>query len=169
MRRPVRPLSTISSRDDPDRTDRLHRAAATGERLSTRQEVSSSRRIGEYLERRWRKLSYTGSVAGVAMIITWLGLWLIRRDDSVGLFLVSVATLLTLVSFRHLRELSESQQRSLLVSLNQAAQRNRELERLRHLASTLLAGADFDGLVKEVAKAAAELLEAESGAVTIVV
>jgi signal transduction histidine kinase len=108
-------------------------------------------------------------VAGVAIIIGWLGLWLIRRDDAVGLLLTSVATLLTLVTFRHMRELSESQQRSLLVSLNQAAQRNRELERLRHLASTLLAGADFDGLVKEVAKAAAELLEAESGAVTIVV
>ena len=123
----------------------------------------------EYLDRRWRKLSYTGSVAGVAIIITWLGLWLIRRDDSFGLLLTSIATLLTLVTFRHLRELSDSQQRSLLVSLNQAAQRNRELERLRHLASTLLAGADFDGLVKEVAQAAAELLEAESGAVTIVV
>jgi signal transduction histidine kinase len=108
-------------------------------------------------------------VAGVAIIITWLGLWLIRRDDSVGLLLASVATLLTLVTFRHMRELSESQQRSLLVSLNQAAQRNRELERLRHLASTLLAGADLDSLLKEVAQAAAELLEAESGAVTIMV
>jgi signal transduction histidine kinase len=80
-----------------------------------------------------------------------------------------VATLLTLITFRHMRELSQAQQRSLRISLSRADQRNRELERLRHLASTLLAGADFDGLVKEVAHAAAELLEAESGAVTMVV
>ena len=164
----MRPLSPIPAGDVANRADRVHRAAPDGERLSTPQ-VSVTRSIGDFLERRWRKLSYTGSVAGVAIIISWLGLWLIRRDDAVGLLLTSVATLLTLVTFRHMRELSESQQRSLLVSLNQAAQRNRELERLRHLASTLLAGADLDSLQKEVAQAAAELLEAESGAVTIVV
>jgi signal transduction histidine kinase len=127
------------------------------------------RRLAGYVERRWRGLSYTGSIAGVAIIITWLGLWLIRRDDAVGLLLTSVATLLSLVTFRHMRELSEAQQLSLRRALTQADQRNRELERLRHLAGTLLAGTEFDGVVKEVAEAAAELLEAESGAVTIVV
>ena len=66
-------------------------------------------------------------------------------------------------------ELSEAQKESLRTALTQADQRNRELERLRHLAGTLLAGADLDGLVKEVAQAAADLLEAESGAVTLVV
>ena len=133
------------------------------------EQVSRVRRIADHFERYWRKLSYTGSIAGIAIIISWLGLWLIRRDDSVGLLLTSVATLLTLVAFRHLRELSEAQQHSLRSSLRQADQRNRELERLRHLAGSLLAGTDFDGLVQEVAQAAAELLEAESGAVTIVV
>jgi signal transduction histidine kinase len=114
-------------------------------------------------------LSYTGSIVGVAIIISWLGLWLIRRDDSVGLLLTSIATLLTLVTFRHMGELSEAQKESLRTALARADQRNRELERLRHLAGTLLAGAELDGLVKEVAQAAAELLEAESGAVTLVV
>src|SRR4051812_15540205 len=137
--------------------------------MSTRQEVSSARRFLDYIERRWRRLSYTGSIAGVAVIISWLGLWLFKQNDAVGLLLTSVATFLTLVTFRHLRELSESQQRSLRASLMQADQRNRELERLRHLAGTLLGGTEFNGLVKEVAQAAAELLEAESGAVTIVV
>ncbi|HEY4647743.1 MAG TPA: ATP-binding protein [Gemmatimonadales bacterium] len=121
------------------------------------------------IDRRWRRLSYTGSIAGVAIIITWLGVWLIRRDDAVGLLLTSIATLLTLVTFRHMGELSEAQKTSLRGALTQADRRNRELERLRHLAGTLLAGADLDGLVKEVAQAAAELLEAESGAVTLVV
>jgi signal transduction histidine kinase len=120
-------------------------------------------------ERGWRGLSRTGSIAGVAIIITWLGLWLIRRDDAVGLLLVSVATFLTLVTFRHMRELFETQQESLRTALDKADRRNRELERLRHLAGTLLAGAELDSLVKEVAQSAAELLEADSGAVTLVV
>ncbi|HEY0350834.1 MAG TPA: histidine kinase dimerization/phospho-acceptor domain-containing protein, partial [Gemmatimonadales bacterium] len=137
--------------------------------MSVREQDSPLRRALDFLERRWRKLSYTGSVAGVAIIITWLGLWLFRQNDAVGLLLTSVATLLTLVTFRHMKELSDAQQTSLRTSLALADQRNRELERLRHLAGTLLAGTDLDGLVKEVAQTAAELLEAESGAVTIMV
>jgi signal transduction histidine kinase len=137
--------------------------------VSTREAVSPFRKWVAWLEHRWRRLSYTGSIAGVAIIISWLGLYQIRRDDAVGLLLTSVATLLTLVTFRHMGELSESQQESLRMALDRADRRNRELERLRHLAGTLLAGAELDGLVKEVAQAAAELLEAESGAVTLVV
>jgi signal transduction histidine kinase len=114
-------------------------------------------------------LSYTGSIAGVAIIIVWLGLWLVRQNDAVGLLLTSVATLMTLVTFRHIRELAEAQKDSLRKALEQADRRNRELERLRHLAGTLLAGANLDSLVKEVAQSAAELLEADSGAVTLVV
>ncbi len=114
-------------------------------------------------------MSYTGSIAGVAIIIIWLGLWLVRQNDAVGLLLTSIATLMTLVTFRHIRELAESQKDSLRRALQQADQRNRELERLRHLAGTLLAGANLDSLVKEVAQSAAELLEADSGAVTLVV
>jgi signal transduction histidine kinase len=114
-------------------------------------------------------LSYTGSVAGVAIIISWLGLWLFKRDDAIGLLLTSVASLLTLVTFRHMVELSEAQKESLRTALSRADRRNRELERLRHLAGTLLAGADLDQLVREVARAAAELLEAESGMVTLIV
>jgi signal transduction histidine kinase len=137
--------------------------------VSTREQESPVARWAEWIDRRWRRLSYAGSVAGVAIIITWLGAWLIRRDDAVGLLLTSIATLLTLVTFRHMGELSEAQQTTLRTALTQADRRNRELERLRHLAGTLLAGADLDALVKEVAQAAAELLEAESGAVTLVV
>jgi signal transduction histidine kinase len=169
MWRPVRPLPSLFAGDAADRPDRVLRPPASGRHLNTREQVSRLGRIAHHLEGQWRKLSHTGSIAGIAIVISWLGLWLIRRDDSVGLLLTSVATLLTLVAFRHLRELSEVQQRSLRASLRQADQHNRELERLRHLAGSLLAGTDFDGLVEEVAQAAAELLEAESGAVTIVV
>ena len=165
----MRALPSLPSRDAPHRRDRIPPAPTSGHHLSTREQNSQVRRIADFLERHWRKLSYTGSVAGVAIIITWLALWLIRRDDSVGLLLASFATLLTLITFRHMRELSEAQKTSLRTALARADRRNRELERLRHLAGTLLAGTDFDLLVKEVAQAAAELLEAESGAVTLVV
>ncbi|HET9466443.1 MAG TPA: GAF domain-containing sensor histidine kinase [Gemmatimonadales bacterium] len=131
--------------------------------------ISPVRRVAARFERQWRRLSYTGSIAGVAIIIAWLGLWLFRQNDGVGLLLTSVATLMTLVTFRHMRELAEAQKESLRKALQQADRRNRELERLRHLAGTLLAGSDMDGLVQEVAQAAAELLEAESGGVTLVV
>jgi signal transduction histidine kinase len=131
--------------------------------------ISRGRRIVAVLEHRWRALSYTGSVMGIAIIIAWLGLWLFRQNDAVGLLLTSIATLLTLVTFRHLRELSEAQKQSLRRALEQSDLRNRELERLRHLASTLLAGADLESLESEVARAASELLEAEGGIVTLVV
>ena len=127
------------------------------------------RRFFARFEQAWRSVSRTGSVAGVAIIITWLALWLIRRDDAFGLLLASFATLLSLVTFRHMKELFETQQESLRMALEKADRRNRELERLRHLAGTLLAGADLDSLETEVAQSAAELLEAESGAVTLVV
>jgi signal transduction histidine kinase len=107
------------------------------------------------LERQWRRLSYSGSIAGIAIIIVWLGLWLFRQNDGVGLLLTSVATLMSLVTFRHMRELAEAQKDSLRRALQQADRHNRELERLR--------------LVKEVAQSAAELLEADSGLVTLVV
>jgi signal transduction histidine kinase len=136
--------------------------------VSTR-EATRTLGLWQRIERHWRRLSYTGSVIGVAIIIAWLGVWQIRRDDAVGLLLTAVATLLTLVTFRHMGELAEAQKTSLRTALTQADRRNRELDRLRHLAGTLLAGADLDGLVREVAQAAAELLEAESGAVTLVV
>src|SRR5437867_4268115 len=99
MRRPVRPLPPLSAGDAADRPDRIPRPPASGPPLSTREQVSRVRRFADQFERQWRKLSYTGSIAGIAIIISWLGLWLIRRDDSVGLLLTSVATLLTLVAF----------------------------------------------------------------------
>ena len=168
MRGPVRALPAISQEDAQHRADRLLRAASTGKHL-TSTSISPVRLFFARLERRWRGGSRTGSIAGVAIIITWLALWLIRRDDAFGLLLASIATFLSLVTFRHMKELYENQQESLRVALAKADRRNRELERLRHLAGTLLAGAELDSLVKEVAQSAAELLEADGGAVTLVV
>jgi signal transduction histidine kinase len=54
-------------------------------------------------------------------------------------------------------------------ALDAAGKRTRELERLRHLAAVLLQGTEFQQLLDEVAGAAADLLEAEGGMVTLVV
>ena len=90
------------------------RSEGTGERPRE----SPLRPADERVERQWRRLSYTGSIAGVAVIITWLGVWLIRRDDVVGLLLTSIATLLSLVTFRHMGELAEAQKTSLRTALS---------------------------------------------------
>ncbi|HEX5962463.1 MAG TPA: GAF domain-containing sensor histidine kinase, partial [Gemmatimonadales bacterium] len=161
-------LSSLPQPDAANRGDGVLRDPDHGRPL-TAQPQFPARKLAARLEGHWRRLSYTGSIAGVAIIIAWLGLWLFRQDDEVGLLLTSIATLLTLVTFRHLKELSEAQQESLRKALSQSDRRNRELERLRHLAGTLLAGTDLNGLVKEVAQSAGELLEAESGAVTLIV
>jgi signal transduction histidine kinase len=125
--------------------------------------------LGARIERRWRRVSATGTVAGTAIIISWLGLYLVRRDDLFGLLLAAVATFLSLVTFRHLAEISQNQQESLRLALARADRRNHELERLRHLAARLLAGVDLDALVNEVAQAVADLLDAEGGSVCFVV
>src|SRR6476620_11650583 len=169
VRRPMRSLPTLSPTHAAHWRNRIPRAPLDGRRMSARQEDSTVVRWTARLERHWRRLSYTGAIIGIAIIITWLGVWLIRQNDGIGLLLTSIATLLTLVAFRHMGELSEAQKLSLRTDLAQADRRNRELDRFRHLAGILLAGADLDGLVKEVALAAADLLEAESGAVTLVV
>src|SRR3954469_17015746 len=164
----MRPVPAVSPADAPHRGDRIYRAAPSGRIMSTG-EASQPLGLWQRLERPLRPLSYTVSIVGVAIIIPCLGVCLIRRNDGVGLLLTSIATLLTLVTFRHLGELAEAQKTSLRTALAQSDRRNRELDRLRHLAGTMLAGADMDSLVREVAQSAAELLQAESGAVTLVV
>jgi signal transduction histidine kinase len=126
-------------------------------------------RLNDRAERLFRRLSASASVAGLVVIISWLGMWLFRQDDTVGLLLTSVASLLTLVAFRHLREHAKGQEETLRSALASANRRGREMERLRHLAATLLAGTELGHLAQEVAAAAADLLESESAVVTLVV
>ena len=91
------------------------------------------------------------------------------RQSWLGLALMLGATGLIVLAIRRREALTRREQAALGQALAAAAARNRELERLRHLAGKLLGGSDLTELVREVARVAAELLEAESAGVTLVV
>ena len=116
-----------------------------------------------------RRPSRPEALSLVAFAVGWVGVYFAFRDHWLGILLPLLTTVLTLLVVRRVEALGRHRRRELQRALEAAAARNRELERLRHLAATLLAGTDLAGVVEEVSVAAAELLEAESGAVTFVV
>src|SRR5207253_1302599 len=71
-----------------------------------------------------------------------------------GVVLPLVTTLLTWAAVKRGERLGRLRSAELRRALEASAARNRELERLRHLAATLLAGTDIARLVDEVARAA---------------
>jgi hypothetical protein len=105
----------------------------------------------------------------VAFAVGWVGVYFAFRDNWLGILLPLLTTVLTLLVVRRVEALGRDRRQELQRALESAAARNRELERLRHLAATLLAGTDLTGVVEEVSSAAAELLQAESGVVTFAV
>jgi signal transduction histidine kinase len=117
----------------------------------------------------WERLFGPGLLAGIAVLVGWVGLYFAFRRHWLGIALPLVTTVLGLAALRRGEALARRRSKDLREALESAAARNRELERLRHLAATLLAGTDLTPLLHEVARAAVELLEAESGGVTLVV
>lgn len=104
-----------------------------------------------------------------AIVIGWVGIWLAYRGHWLGVALALLTTILALAALRRGTALARRRAAALREALESAGARNRELERLRHLAATLLRGTDLQKLFDEVATATAELLEAEGGIVTLVV
>jgi K+-sensing histidine kinase KdpD len=117
----------------------------------------------------WSRLSAPRVVTAVALVLAWFGVYFAFQGHWLGVVLPLVTTFLTLVALRRRDTLAGARSEALRQALSSAAARNRELERLRHLAASMLAGTELPGLVNEVARAAADLLEAESGGVTLVV
>ncbi|HEX6105570.1 MAG TPA: ATP-binding protein [Gemmatimonadales bacterium] len=109
------------------------------------------------------------AITGLAMAVAWIAVYFAFRGHWLGVALPLLATATGLAAVRQWELLSRRRSEALRHALESAAARNRELERLRHLAATLLAGSDLQLLLKEVGRAAVELLEAESGGVTLVV
>jgi signal transduction histidine kinase len=114
---------------------------------------------------------YTVRPLATLTVALWLGaLWgALNQRDGVTLVLAVAAAVVTIMAVRRGRRLAERQRDALRAALVSADARNRELERLRQIGQTLLSNRSLGDLQQEVAFAAADLLEAESGGVTIVV
>jgi signal transduction histidine kinase len=117
----------------------------------------------------WRRLYAPWVMACLAMAVSWIAVWFAFRGHWLGVALTLLATAIGLTAVRQWELLARRRNQALRQALDSAAARNRELERLRHLAATLLAGSDLPLLLQEIGRAAVDLLEAESGGVTLVV
>jgi signal transduction histidine kinase len=118
---------------------------------------------------RWRHLFAPGSLLGVALILCWVGLWLVYLGELVGVGLALIASILVMFALRRLQVASTEHAETLRNALMGTAARNRELDGLQKVAATLLSSQPVEAVFHEVALAAADLLEAEAGAVTLVV
>ena len=118
----------------------------------------------------WRRLYTVRPLAALVLIVFWFALFAAHRGQiAVAAAIGLAATGTTILTVRRGDQLAERQRQKLARALEAADARNRELDKLRHLGETLLSGKSLADLQQEVALAAAELLEAESGTVTIVV
>ena len=115
-------------------------------------------------------LTTTGSQVFLCLLAGWTAVALLAagRYDA-GLSAAAIASALALVALKRGRHLAAEQKASLSRALTASSRRNRELERLREIAANLLAGSDLATLNRQIAQAAADLLDAEGGAIMLVV
>jgi len=110
-----------------------------------------------------------GALTALAVLAGWTAVYFVWHQHLLGLVLALGTTLLAWAGLRRGGGLARRQAQSLRHALMAAAARNRELERLRRLAASLLAGRSLEEVLTEVAQAAADLLESESALVALVV
>ena len=116
-----------------------------------------------------QRLLAPGVLTVVATLIGWVAIQFIWQQRPVGVLLALLTTILAWAGFAQARVLADRQARSLRHALAAAGARNRELERLRRLAASLLAGRGLEQILHEVTQAAADLLESEAALVALVV
>ncbi|MEP6590869.1 MAG: histidine kinase dimerization/phospho-acceptor domain-containing protein [Gemmatimonadota bacterium] len=133
--------------------------------------VKDRRGLAARRQKRWYSgIFATGPLVFYALLTGWLSVaFLASANRDTGLVFAAVSSFVALITMRRGRALAERQQESLATALAAADRRNRELERLRDLAAALLAGNDLAALNRQIAQAAADLLEAEGGAIMLVV
>jgi signal transduction histidine kinase len=110
-----------------------------------------------------------GALTLSAMVLGWVAIWFSYRGHWPGIAFALATTGLAIAALWRGRIEARRRAATLRDALDAAGARTRELERLRHLAAILLQGTDLQRLLEEVAAAAADLLEAEGGMVTLVV
>jgi signal transduction histidine kinase len=111
----------------------------------------------------------THVLAIAAMALGWAAIWLSYRGQWLGIVFGLATTALTILALWRGTIAAQRRDAELRGALVAAAARTRELERLRQIAAVLLQGTDLQRLLEEVAAAAADLLEADGGMVTLVV
>ena len=117
----------------------------------------------------WNRIGQARVLAGVALGAGWVGIYFAFQGHWLGAALPLSSTALTFAALRAGDERARRRSAALQEALAASAARNRELERLRRVAATLLASSEIADLLQDIADAAKELLEAESGGVALVV
>ncbi len=117
-----------------------------------------------------RRVTVTAALLFATLLLFWVTVLVALATDRAlpVLLLALAATGMLGLTVHRLRVLYRLQRVTADMGKS-VARRNRELERLRDLAATLLAGNDLASLNRQIAAAAAELLEADGGAILMVV
>ncbi len=119
--------------------------------------------------RRFRLIRTTNMIVAT-LVLGWISVARLYRDQKeLGLIAAAISSGFALLAVRRGAAVAAAQQDSLSRALHAASRRNGELERLRELAARLLEGTDLPTLNGMVAKAAADLLDAEGGAIMLMV
>ena len=105
----------------------------------------------------------------VAVGLGWIGVVSAWEHRWIGVMAAAVAMGLAFIAVWRGRILGRRRSQSLRAALAAAADRNRQLEALRHLAQVLLSGRSLPDLLTEVCRFAAELVGGEAAAIGLVV
>jgi len=105
----------------------------------------------------------------IAVCLGWLGVFAAWEHRWVGVVSAGIAMLIAFLAVWRGRTLGRRKSQSLRGALDAAADRNRQLEALRHLAQVLLSGQSLPDLLTEVCRFAADLVDGESAAIGLVV
>ena len=105
----------------------------------------------------------------IAVGLGWIGVFWAWEHRWVGVVSAGIAMLIAFIAVWRGRALGRRRSQSLRDALGAAADRNRQLEALRHLAQVLLSGRSLPDLLTEVCRFAADLVGGESAAIGLVV
>lgn len=114
-------------------------------------------------------LCHPATIATTAILVGWLGIWLIWTGARWGIVFPILTTVLAAVSMRRGQVIAERRRASLVEAVSAAEARNRELTLLRSLAGTMLAARTREELFREVAGVVTDLLTAEGSAFFLLV
>ena len=105
----------------------------------------------------------------VAMLVGWFAIYFAYQDDWLGVILALGTTVGGFFAVHRGRVLGRERRAALEAAVGAAATRNRQLEQLRRLGSTLLGVRSSGELLEEVTELAGDLLQAHGSAIMLVV